>query len=132
MNLVATEGAGNDQFDAMYAKTGTLAAAGTLTVNLGPGDNDAYGVALSANDVFAIYIASTAGTGALQVEPAASVPLNTWLGASSAVKLPTPSFLFQVVRVAGRMDVNVTNRAFTLRNTGASSVDYSVIALVRR
>lgn len=133
--LALSSGSGDDQIDVAFATEAVLAGLATIDINLAVTDEDAFGVAIGADDIFALFIESVEGGagGTLQVEPGTTNPLSSVLGAGTVLKLPTPTFTLLFCRTADRINVDGTNRSIKLRNTHATlAVTYRVIALCRR
>lgn len=115
-------GNGDDQVQNVYAYESTLAASGTLSLDLKTA-NDRFGNALSAADIAMIFVENVvdaSGGGALEVRPNATNGFTNLLGTSSALKLPYGSFACIGNFTADKIVVDATHKVLDFVETGGA------------
>ncbi len=116
-------------FDQAYVNVLTIAPSGTTTVNLQSFTNLA-GEAVVLTSVLAIFVKVEGATGVLTIKPGSSNGLAAWFfpGTTNPVTLKHGDMLC-VARDPGETPVVVdaTHKTIDFSNTGAASIDVSVV-----
>lgn len=129
------DGVTNVQADKIYAKNHTIAASGSVELDMGAGGGmlDALGAAFEPAEVVALFVVADDGnTNNVVVGAAAAEPFLMGMGGTAPTQSCKPGGLLQKYDPAGWPVVNNTNDKLKLANSSSGTpVTASVIILAR-